>query len=190
MNRNDINRLFTQEVSNLLAQGFQIHTSTMGGSQGEIAHIDLFKGTEVLRVLLDRGNDWRAAYGEVFRIAVGRNTERLHNGWDDTIWNNRLEILSEIKLTKVTDTYFCTSDKAEAMSKKCVERWRAKETEPRKLGDAYKSAALGWIRRQPRMKSCKLSEVETMTRHTDDDGHIRYEIKARGNRFMLRFGKA
>ena len=96
MTRDDINRIFTEKVSELLAQGYQIHTSTMPGSQGEIAHVDLSNGSEILRVLLDRDHDWRAAYGDLFRIAVGRNTDRLHGGWDDTIWNGRLEILSEI----------------------------------------------------------------------------------------------
>ena len=40
MNQNDINRAFTEKVAELLSRGYQIYPGTMGGSQGEIAHVD------------------------------------------------------------------------------------------------------------------------------------------------------
>lgn len=42
MNQNDINRTFTEKVTELLGRGYQIYPGTMGGSQGEIAHVDLY----------------------------------------------------------------------------------------------------------------------------------------------------
>ncbi len=57
MTHNDINRMFTEEVGKLLAQGYQIHTNTMGGSQGQLASVDLYRGTDVIRVLLTREMD-------------------------------------------------------------------------------------------------------------------------------------
>ena len=42
MNPNDVNRAFTEKVAELLGRGYQIHPGTMGGSQGEIAHVDLY----------------------------------------------------------------------------------------------------------------------------------------------------
>ena len=38
MNQNDINRAFTEKVTELLGRSYQIYPGTMGGSQGEIAH--------------------------------------------------------------------------------------------------------------------------------------------------------
>ena len=38
MNQNDINRMFTEKVTELIAQGYQINPATMSGSQGEHAH--------------------------------------------------------------------------------------------------------------------------------------------------------
>ena len=52
MTKNDIRSIYTQKVTELLAQGYQIHPETMSGSQGEIAHIDLTNGSEILRVLM------------------------------------------------------------------------------------------------------------------------------------------
>ena len=89
MNQNDINRAFTEKVTELLSRGYQIHPGTMGGSQGEIAHVDLYKGDEIIRVLLDHS----AGHGEKpdgIRLIVGRNTDRIRmNCFDklgNTIW--------------------------------------------------------------------------------------------------------
>ncbi len=34
MNQNDINRIFTEKVTELIAQGFQINPTTLSGCQG------------------------------------------------------------------------------------------------------------------------------------------------------------
>ena len=100
MNQNDINRAFTEKVAELLGRGYQIHPGTMGGSQGEIAHVDLYRGDEIIRVLLDHSAG-RGEKPDGIRLIVGRNTDRIRmNCFDtlgNTIWNNRLEILSEIE---------------------------------------------------------------------------------------------
>ena len=110
------------------------------------------------------------------------------------IWNNRLETLSEIKLAKVTDNYFTTMEEGAAISGKRFARWKNSAragTSRKALSDAYKSTALRWVQKQPRMKTCRLDEIESVTRVNktawgkvlpDLDG---YEIKARGKMFML-----
>lgn len=47
----DINRKFTETVSSYIAQSYIINTASMSGSQGEIAHIDLTDGKQLLSVL-------------------------------------------------------------------------------------------------------------------------------------------
>ena len=190
MTKADINRIYTEKVSELLAQGYQIHTGSMGGSQGEIAHTDFIKDGELLRLLLDRGSDYNSACGDYYSIRLGRHTEPLRAD----IWNNRLETLSEIKLAKVTDSYFTTIEEGAAISRKRLARWEhsAKaDTAHRALSEAYKSVALRWVQKQPRMKSCRLDEIESVTRvsktawgKTLPDLDC-YEIKARGKVFML-----
>lgn len=54
----DINRKFTETVSSYIAQGYIINTASMSGSQGEIAHIDLTDGKQIVRVLLDSFTEW------------------------------------------------------------------------------------------------------------------------------------
>ena len=77
MTNNDVRRIYTQKVSELLAKGYQIHYETMSGSQGELAHIDLSDGNEILRVLLEREGNYGGSYGNIVRLRVGRCNEDL-----------------------------------------------------------------------------------------------------------------
>ena len=56
----------------------------------------------------------------------------------------------------------------------------------RELGEACKSAALKWVRKQPRMKTCRLDDIENVERVTHADGTRRFEIRATGQRFTLK----
>ena len=168
MNQNDINCAFTEKVTELLDRGYQIYPGTMGGSQGEIAHIDLYKGDEIIRVLLDR----MSGYGEKpdgIRLVVGRNTDHIRmNHFDtlgNTIWNNHLEIFSEIEFCQIGENYYTDMETGKVIQEKRDARQTARwESIRRDLPDAFKCAALKFVQRQPRMKSCKLSDITRVTR--------------------------
>lgn len=194
MNQNDINQAFTDKVTELLAQGYQINPATMGGSQGEIAHIDLRRGTEVLRVLLES----KSGFGrdsDYLWLAVGRCTEELRRvsfESHSTIWNERLEILFEIKFARITPSFFTDMETGRHITEKRFDRWKNRKASNRlQLGDAYKVPALKYIRRQPRMKTCRLDEIESVTRMNRTEWGktlpdlYGYEIKARGKTFQI-----
>ncbi len=84
MKKQDIRSIYTQKVAELLEQGYTIFPDTMGGSQGEIAHIDLTNGSEILRVLLYRDHHWERGengyIGDTVCLTVGKaapDTPRL-----------------------------------------------------------------------------------------------------------------
>ena len=184
MTKNEIRTLFTQKVSDLMAKGYVLNPETMGGSQGEIAHIDLTNGSEIIRVLMETSFD-HTGYGDILSIRVGRATDDCWGG-RRTIWNNRLETLSEIKLAKISESFYTTLEEGQRMAELRYSRWRTRDAaNPRGLGDAYKSVALRWLRRQPRMKSCRLEDITSMTRKTREGGAVCFEIKARGKVFYL-----
>lgn len=196
MNQNDINRMFTEKVTELIAQGYQINPATMSGSQGEYGHVDLRKGTEIIRVLLDDGSDYEEGV-DFMRLVVGRCTDQIRMGTFDrlgnTIWNNRLEILFEIRFAKIAENYFTDMETGVQMRRKRYLRWKQKDRrERRDLPDAFKSAALRYLLKQPRMKTCKLSEIERVTRVNRTQWNetlpdLRgYEIVARGKTFFIK----
>ena len=185
MTKNDIRSIYTQKVAELLAQGYQINPETMGGSQGEMAHIDLTNGSEILRVLIETHGGYGDSYGDLLTIRVGRCTEKLTSHWH-IIWNNKLETLSEIKLAKISENFYTTLEEGRRMAEVRHSRWRNCNRELRKeVGDAYKSVALRWLRRQPRMKTCRLEDIDRMIRRTRSDGTACFEIEAKGKTFYL-----
>lgn len=70
----DINREFTAAANSYMAQGYYINAGTMGGSQGEVAHIDLTNGTEIIRVLLTTFNNYLGTEGVELIVAGSRTT--------------------------------------------------------------------------------------------------------------------
>lgn len=199
MNQNDINRAFTEKVTELIGQGYQINPATMGGSQGEIGRLDLRKDSEIIRVLLTKeGGCWDDPAH--FTLTVGRCTDRIRTDRFDslgnTIWNQNLEIISEIKFAKVTDTYYTDMETGLVIEDKRMKRWRAaKLSSRRELGDAFKSAALRYVRKQPRMESCRLEDIESVTRVNCTEwgktlpALYGYEIKAKGKTFLIKAPK-
>ena len=196
MNQNDINRMFTEKVTELIGQGYQINPATMSGSQGEYAHVDLRKGTEIIRVLLDDGSDYEEGV-DFMRLVVGRCTDQIRMGTFDrlgnTIWNNKLEIFFEIKFAKIAENYFTDMETGVQMRRKRYLRWKQKNRRDRRdLPESFKSAALRYVQKQPRMKTCKLSEIERVTRVNKTQWNetlpdLRgYEIVARGRTFFIK----
>ena len=195
MKKQDIRNIYTQKVTELLNQGYTIFPDTMNGSQGEIAHIDLRKGSQILRVLLERGLCWShiddGFHGDVVTLTIGRASADTWVGehWDGTIWNNRLEKIFEISWAEVNgrgEGWYTELDDAGCIGHVRMERYRTRAAGTREeLGDAYKSAALKWLKRQPRMKTCKLEDIGRMYRARNSKGRRYFEIEARGQRFTL-----
>ena len=95
----DINKKYTAIIAEYLANGYTINTRTMGGSQGDYAHIDLTNGTEVIRILVETFHEWGKLSIEGLEIIVGRaDSEVIPNCESDycTLWNNRLDIISRV----------------------------------------------------------------------------------------------
>lgn len=155
----EIEAIYTKKVAEYIAKGYIINTCTMPGHQGEIAKVDFRKGKEVIRVLFTE-DSWNTF--DTFVILVGRSTETCTNHRYDTIWNNRLEIIERIEFFKVTEGYAAeTIEEFKSIINKQYDRrnkrYRANRTV---MSDAAKNIVLPFIKRQPRCKSCKVSDIK------------------------------
>lgn len=93
----EINRKFTEAVSNYMMQGYTINTNTMRNHGREIAAIDLTNGSEIIRVLLttDLDDDFREFYE--LRIGKVKTADQIAPNSSKTsqvIFNNNLEVIS------------------------------------------------------------------------------------------------
>lgn len=131
----DINRRYTEIVAEYMAKGYTINTASMGGSQGETCKIDLTNGTEIIRIMVDTFSDWTANLNGI-QIIVGKALDedvRPHSnsGWN-TLWNNRLEIITceqffKLGEDRTTGTQYGTKAEAEAAAALHLQRYIAKE---------------------------------------------------------------
>lgn len=97
----DIEQLLTQKAAQYIANGYIVNATTMAGHQGEVCKLDLRKGDEVVRILIDRTNNGRQT---IYYLLVGKNTDPLYGGVDDIIWNKNLQEIERYDfMSSVTD---------------------------------------------------------------------------------------
>ena len=90
----DLEKAFTEMVSEYIAKGMMIHLNSMSGTQGEKAKVDLTDGKDVYRIRLERESCFDDEFwGDKMVLIVekhsGADKKDLDN-WD-TIWNNKGE---------------------------------------------------------------------------------------------------
>ena len=130
----EIESIYTAKVAEYLGKGYTINPGTMAGHQGEISKIDLKKGDDVIRILLENTHAWdRADEVEVEGVVlkVGRSHEKLDprrpfDTWQ-TIWSDNLEILEQRTFYQIRrEADFFTEDFEEykAMKTRQHEHWK------------------------------------------------------------------
>lgn len=115
MKRIELDAIFTAKVNEYISNGYAFNTNTMGGSQGEIAHVDLRKGDEIIRILMD--SEYDIDDGKTIRIVVGRSPRAIPPEITNaTIWNNQLEIIEEIVFLEVSRNWFTSVEENDGIS--------------------------------------------------------------------------
>ena len=198
MKKQEIRNIYTQKAAERLAAGYNIFPDTMRGHQGEIAHIDFSNGSEILRLLLAKDHrysrDESKYIGDTIILTLGKAPDdtRVYENWDGDIWNQRLEPRFQIEWAEISDgsrrgsDWYTTLEEGARIQEKQYARYKAQESRLREeLGQAFKSIALKWVRRQPRMKSCHLEDIERMERVIGCDGRRYFEIRAKGKTYTL-----
>lgn len=130
----DINAKYTATVVEYLAKGYTVNTRTMGGSQGDYAHIDLTNGIEIIRIMVDTFHEWTGASLNGLEIIVGRADSEVKPHCDNnyrTLWNNKIGIISrerfyEIGMNRRCEKFYGTLDEAAAAHQLKVQRYIAK----------------------------------------------------------------
>ena len=143
----DINCEFTAAASSYMAQGYCINAGTMGGSQGEVAHIDLTNGTEIIRVLLTTFNNYLGTEG--VELIVGRVKDDIKPNQEErwsTVWNERLEVISSKKFYRLNnraqDGFYGTEEEANAAEEKRFDRYKSRRSNDSAVDVTTKAAPM------------------------------------------------
>lgn len=190
MKRTDIDKRFTQEVVSYIAMGYTVNTESMRGSQGEIAKVDLVKGNDFIRVLLEERTD-HDMYMDKVVLEVGRIPEgKRQPGW--TVWNNDMEVFFTEEWYKIGRRgYYTTRKEAEAATKTMHARWKAQaeyETHQRTtMLNLEKAAPIvkSFVNRQKGCKTARLANIRKVYKTIDREGKATYHVDTRNHSFKL-----
>ena len=198
-----INRRFTEKVAEMLSQGYIMNATTMGGSQGEIAKVDLTDGKKIIRVMLSTEHDWERIGDRFYTfdkviLTVGTNTDKVRiHGSDrfcDTIWNQHLADITTEEFYQIgrRGNWYGTKEEAVAQQDKAMERLDLEKGVKDITSEAAARIVLPFIRRQPRCKSVTVSDIEKIKKKVmyfydeRDSRPVKYIVTARGHRYTLK----
>ena len=198
-----INRRFTEKVAEMLSQGYIMNATTMGGSQGEIAKVDLTDGKKIIRVMLSTEHDWERIGDRFYTfdkviLTVGTNTDKVRiHGSDrfcDTIWNQHLADITTEEFYQIgrRGNWYGTKEEAVAQQDKAMERLDLEKGVKDITSEAAARIVLPFIRRQPRCKSVTVSDIEKIEKKVmyfydeRDSRPVKYIVTARGHRYTLK----
>lgn len=197
----DINRQFTEIVSGYLKAGYTFNTATMGGSQCEIARVDLNDGKNVIRILLQSFYCKDDFYNDGYEIIVGstRSTISANQPPENTvrtIWNNRLDVVYRREFYEISKrngcaVWFGNRDEAISASNVRVARRAQKGyyvvSKDDMTGDNAIRAAERYVRRIAGIKHPNRAKLNVRHAIRREDGRVygQYIITYNGKSYIL-----
>ena len=195
MKYEDISRIYTEKVAEYMANGYAININTMAGHQGEIVKIDLRKGTEVVRILLETEHK---NFREAVVLTVGRNLdERIAADADTrrdlTIWNNRLEVIERRTFWQMTKNwreidFYLEGDAGEQAIEKTEQRSRTRyfNEHPTRDFEGMEKRMVKAVKRHLNRSSFKSQNIKRVWKSWDNnEGRYIYQIKTLKHTIVL-----
>ena len=162
---------FTSLVSSYLKYGYTINTSTMGGTQGEKAKVDLTNGEHIVRIFLEqRYKGFSNTMVIEIRSYPGEERTRI-------LWNNQGDLIRKFEYFEISrGVYTNDEDEYNSIHSKKQERLENKfVSRSRKIKfDADK--ALNIIKNKDGFKSIKKKNIVSVVRYSSKDDNY-YEIR-------------
>ena len=186
----EINKRYTEIVTDYINRGYTIHTGTMSGSQGDIAKIDLTDGKEIIRIVIY--SNYTVSY-HVIGITVGKATDNVRvndNSHCDIIWNQNLNIIAEYNFYEIgnNSNWYGTKEDANKQHLKAVERMNNRHVDNEKILSEYaKTIACKIINKKPKCKSIRLKDIECVWKeyYPDESIKVRYFARAKLKTIVL-----
>ena len=186
MKRYDIDKIFTRLMGEYLEDGYLLNTNTMSGHQGEVAKVDLRKGDEVIRLVLEKGTNWNSN-ADWYAITIGRCVEPVRKEDWATIWTSKLEEIDRYCIYQIgKDWYTGIEGYAKRCSEKRHARWKNGwyHVDPltnshRDLPDSCRKVILNRVRSMNGFKSVKLCDITKVRRVVNPNGTIEFVADVR-----------
>lgn len=113
-----INGCYSRLVASKLESGMMIHPSTMRGTQGELAYVDLTDEKDVYRVSLNRecvyldDEEYISCDSIVIRVEKHKDAYNPNSFDAPTLWNGKGETIVECPFYSITTRFYLGDEKA------------------------------------------------------------------------------
>lgn len=181
-NRADLDKVFSDKVSELLSKGYMISTSTMAGTEGEIAKLHFKKDGKLFILLMDKTlkGVLDNKYAWKIRICFGEYTGDLRYG---TIWNEQADYTWEQLFVQISEDYFVSEEEGIRINEKAYLRMRQhNDVTIKEVNPAAAEILLKYAHKQQGCKTAKLSDIEHIRRTQKG-----WSFQCRGKRMSLCF---
>ena len=189
MRYENINAEYTEEVSKFIQNGWTINTTTMSGSQGEVAKVDFTDGKRIARVALEKKYDSEMCvdYYAITTSVTNDDCKVVPNKmYSNTIWDKDMTEVSVQRFYRASVMYnvdwFVSHEEALENNEKWTERqcqkfhaMQDKDITPKAAG-----IVLGYVRRQKGCKTAKKNDIKV----SKSSGH--YVICYKTHKWVLR----
>lgn len=190
----EINKLFTDKMIEYINDGYIVHSNTMGGTQGEIAKVDLvnYNKGNIIRLYMDRESKYPLEYLYIIaeRIPLKKGFSK---GFDKTIWNGKHEKIYEVRLIEIDyGKYYVFPDSEEYNEIKAKRRMRYERGYWQHSNKVYlynsraKIPALKLIKKNPRTKTIKIKDIECVYKMVWRDSRAKYYTVCKGKCYSFK----
>lgn len=183
--KKNLENIFSGMIQLYMIKGYRINATTMGGSQGEIAKIDLTNDEEIVRVSMDRTfySDRDAFYhGDSITITA----ERYPMSDTDLLWTGKGEEIEKREYVLLEGEAYCMRGKfvsaadfkTNRIAEKKKDRVQFKGTG---IINFDMDVVLGIVRKQPGLKT---ATPENIVRVRKDNGQYSIGLIGRSHNYV------
>ena len=171
MKRNDIDKIYSEKVTELLNTGYSIYTSGMRGSQGEISKVLLVKDNDLKIVLLDETHAWEYGVEKIYRISIGTYKNDVPKPEArTTFWIKDFNYEEQIKLYELKNQWFITEEEYQAtkdIHEARFNKWyKSIDTDKKKIVGAIPSSIMKHVNSIRGFKNIKPNDISIIkTKH-------------------------
>lgn len=183
MKYSDINKRYTEIVTEYMTKGYTINTASMSGSQGEVAKIDLTDGNEIIRIRIASFSDWKANV-EGFEIIVGKSTDNVKPNSNETfgtIWDKHLEIIHSERFYQISreyrHDYYSTEEDAKRASEVRFERYERRHIKYKKYEASEKALEIAKRIVRRKMGYIRINTANLQLRKGANGYYVKYNGK-------------
>lgn len=194
--QNDLDKIFSDKVAELLRKGYMIHVPTLSGSQGERAFVTFIKGNTLYRLAMYSTPTFNhCCYDSITTISFGKatNSEEILDG--RTFWKDNVEIIWSLEAAQVSnwrrDHYQANRfipmyrlDECEAKAQTRVQE-KYYNVPDNTLSSKFNKPALAWVKTVRGYKGTKLEDIQKVTKNQENGSYNIYFTSKQGKTVCL-----